>query len=589
MDQIEEIRSKVDIVQLISEYLPLQKSGRNFKAICPFHAEKTPSMMVSPERQIFKCFGCQKGGSAFNFLMEMEGMEFGEALRALAKRTGVKLDSYRPTSGEAEKDKLYEINHLAGEFYHYLLLSHPSGKRALTYLLERGIKKESLEVFKIGYAPAMWDGLQKFLVGKKGYKIEDLMRIGLAVGQSNYRDFFRDRVIFPLKDHRGNVVGFAGRVIGAWHEEEARQTGPKYINTPESVLYHKSDLLFGLEVTRGEIKTQNEAVVVEGELDLVSSYQAGLKNVVAIKGSALTEAQCRLLKRFCENLTLALDRDIAGDQAARRGIKVADNLGLATKIARIPEGKDPDELARKNPQLLLKTIKEALPVYDFLFESAFSRFDAREAEGKRKIGQELILTIKEIADEIMKNHYLRLLSKRLGVTEESIERQMNKTENQKELSSEGPGARLVKPRRELLEERLLGLTIQAMGEKLVITPKIKKVIASTSYKRLVGLLGDFSGKGKFSSEKFAESIPIELVEIFNNFYLNDFGRQLTDKRWVENETEKILREIEEVDLREKIKKMSVEIERLEREGTEKEVESVKKQFSELCRKLGKVA
>ncbi len=303
MDQIEEIRSKIDLVAFISETVPLKKAGRNFKGLCPFHTEKTPSFIVSPERQIWKCFGCQKGGDAFGFLMEIERIEFGEALRILAKKTGVVLQSYRPSQSESEKDKLYQINHLAAEFFHYLLLNHRAGKKALNYILQRGISKQSLEKFKLGYAPAMWDGLQGFLVGKKGYKAEDLEKAGLIIKRAGeqesrkvegYYDRFRDRLMFPLSDHRGNVVGFAGRVL----DPEVKEA--KYVNTPETAVYHKSDLLFPLDVTKEEIKKENCAMVVEGELDAISSYQVGLKNVVAIKGSALSEEQSRLLKRFCE-------------------------------------------------------------------------------------------------------------------------------------------------------------------------------------------------------------------------------------------------------------------------------------------------
>jgi len=593
MDQIEEVRSKIDIVQLISEYLPLQKSGRNFKALCPFHSEKAPSFMVSPERQIFKCFGCGAGGDVFGFLMRMERMEFGEALRTLAKRAGVVLTSYRPTTDEAEKEKFYKINHLTSEFYHYLLISHPVGQKALSYLLNRGIKKESIELFKLGFAPALWEGLQKFLVGKRGYRDEDLLKLGLIVKQtSGFRDFFRDRIIFPLKDNRGNVVGFAGRVIGVWQEEQAAKIGPKYINTPESPLYHKSDLLYGLETTKNAIKSKNEAVVVEGELDLISSYQAGVENVVAIKGSALTETQCRLLKRFCENLILALDTDIAGDQAARRGIKTADSYGLAVKVAKIPEGKDPDELARKNPQLLRKTISEAIGVYDFLIESAFGRYNTQEAEGKKKIGQEILPVLAEIGNEIVKDYYIHLLANRLEVTGESILRQMAKVEVPVgETPRAVPGAEkpATKLRREILEEYLFALLFQDSQPESLLAPEVKRLVSVPALRRIVEHLEKyFAGKTKkFTSEKFAKSLPNELLEIFNNFYLVDLDKQISDKAWFGREKEKTFNNLEEIDLREKIKNLSAEIKKLEKEG--KETNEAKRRFSLLCRRLGRLA
>ncbi|MDZ4210018.1 MAG: DNA primase, partial [Candidatus Curtissbacteria bacterium] len=431
MDQIEEVRSKIDIVQVISEYITLQKAGSNFKAVCPFHAEKTPSLIVSPERQIFKCFGCGKGGSVFNFLMEMEGMDFGEALKVLAKRAGVTLLSYRPNAHESERERLYQINHLASEFYHFLLLSHPSGKKALDYLLGRGINKESMEVFKLGYAPPLWDGLIKFLIDKRGYKTEELLKLGLILrSQNGFRDFFRDRLVFPLRDHRGNTVGFTGRVLGTWESK----LGPKYLNTHETELYHKGDLLYGLESTKQAIKSENQAIAVEGQMDLISSYQAGVQNVIAVSGSALTESQSRLLKRFCETLVLAFDVDLAGDQAARRGIKTAENSGFTLKIAQVPQGKDPDDLIRQNPKEWKRVVNEAIGVYDFLLDSSFARFKEQGAEGKKKIGQEVIPVLSQINDEIVKDHYIRKLAQKLQVGEDSIHKQMEKTEGGKTIS-----------------------------------------------------------------------------------------------------------------------------------------------------------
>ena len=248
MDQIEEVRRKVDIVDLVSESVTLKKSGRNFKANCPFHEEKTPSFMVSQERQIWKCFGCNLGGDIYGWLIEREGMEFGEALRTLADKAGVKLKSYKPTKEQQMKDKLLEINHLASEYYHYLLTSHKAGKRALEYLLKRGITKSSIKTFKLGFAVDEWEGLINFLVKKKGYKINELEMAGLAIrGQRGFYDRFRNRIMFPLFDHRNRVVGFAGRV----YVKEQKQA--KYVNTPETELYHKSSVLYGLEKTKEAI------------------------------------------------------------------------------------------------------------------------------------------------------------------------------------------------------------------------------------------------------------------------------------------------------------------------------------------------
>ncbi|MGB9706493.1 MAG: DNA primase, partial [Microgenomates group bacterium] len=498
-DQIEEIKRKIDIVQFINSYVPLKKSGRNFKALCPFHSETAPSFIVSPERQIWHCFGaCNEGGDIFKFLMKIENIDFGEALRELAKRAGVKLTSYRPSEGERQKQLLYEINHLAAEFYHYLLLNHPAGKKALNYILGRGIKRESLEKFKLGYAPNMWDGLQRFLVGKKGYKVEDLERAGLViesqkskVKSQSYYDRFRHRLMFPLKDHRGNICGFAGRVL----DPEAKEA--KYINTPETLIYHKSDLLYGLFENKEEIKKADGVILVEGELDAISSWQAGVKNVVAIKGSALTPRQVQLLSRFTKNIVFALDSDIAGDAAARRGIEIADEAGMAIRVVEIKGGKDPDEVAQKNPDLWQRLVKQAVPVYDYFLDSAFSRFGGKTAEEKRKIGQELIPVLAKISNKIVQAHYIQELARRLGVDEEAIGAEIAKFSVSQVSTLPQPEKEIIsKNRQEVLEEHLLALGFQSEKWQWLRKRRVLSLVKTPRFLRILEVLGDYLKKYK---------------------------------------------------------------------------------------------
>ncbi|MCJ7827973.1 DNA primase, partial [Patescibacteria group bacterium] len=423
MDQLDEIRQKVDIAEFIGEYTPLKKAGRNLKAPCPFHSENKPSFMVSPERQIFKCFGCGVGGDIFKFLMLIEGLEFGEAVRKLAERAGVALKKYRVSPEEEKKKKYFEVNDLATEYYHYLLTQHPAGKKALDYILGRGITLKSLQEFKIGFAPLMWDGVQKYLVDKKKYSPQILEQAGLALpnNRGGYYDRFRGRLMFPLRDYQGNICGFAGRVIPPASDDQA-----KYINSSETPVYQKSRLLYGLSLTRGQIRKQDQAVVVEGELDLISSYQAGVFNVVAIKGSALTEGQLILLKRYTKNLALALDADFAGNKAAQRGIELADKMGFAIKVVEVKGGKDPDEAAQKDPKGWCAQIKKAVSVYDYLFHFAFSSYDERSAEGKRQIGQFLVPILAKMTDGIVRGHYISLLAQRLRIREEAVVAEVEK-------------------------------------------------------------------------------------------------------------------------------------------------------------------
>src|SRR3990167_5278760 len=307
-DQVDEVKQKIDIVSLIGEYVQLKKAGRNYRALCPFHSEKTPSFMVSPELQIYKCFGCGESGDAFSFLEKYEGMDFGEALRFLADRAGIKLVALRPGE-QGEKERLYEINNLASRFYHYILVGHPAGKQAYNYLTrERGLKAGTIETFQVGFSPDVPGAIRKFLVEKKKFADRELEKAGLSVLGRAAIDRFRGRITFPLLDHRGNIVGFAGRTMPGAKTELA-----KYINSPETPIYHKSRVLYGLNLAKTRIKEKKTAIVVEGELDMISSWQAGVENTVAIKGSAFTEEQLRLLTRFCQKVILALDTDFAGD------------------------------------------------------------------------------------------------------------------------------------------------------------------------------------------------------------------------------------------------------------------------------------
>lgn len=541
MDQIEEVRSKVDIVELINEYLPLKKSGRSFRALCPFHSETKPSFFVSPELQIYKCFGCGKSGSVFNFLIETEGMTFGEALRFLAKRVGVKLKPYQSTGKEKQRQQLWEINHLASEFYHYLLTKHRVGKKALWYTkTKRKISDKSIERFKLGYAPEMWDGLIQFLKVKKGYKIEDLEKAGLVIKSQNYYDRFRDRIVFPLHDHRGNVCGFAGRVV------EEKEDVPKYINTPETPVYHKSNFLYALETTRGEIKKKNLAVVVEGEIDAISSYQAGVRHVVAIKGSALTSEQVRLLKRFGENIALALDFDIAGDEAAKRGIEMADKAGLNIRMIRPLFGKDPDECVRKSAKLWRDSVKKAIPIWDFYLGSAFERYKGETAEEKKKIGEELVPIFAKITNEIVKAHYVKVLAKRLGVDEEVVIREMVKVK--REPVTTGYVGKTTdypeKSRREVLEEYLVALVLRR--EKPVdIKVKIRTLAVKKIWEKIK------KKKKKFSLKAFWRSLPEELKETFSRLYLRELG-----KINIKMEIEKTVKELKRLELKEKLKELA---------------------------------
>src|SRR3990167_1911470 len=343
-NQLEEIKQKVDIISLVSEYVPLKKAGRNYKSLCPFHSEKTPSFMVSPDRQIYKCFGCNEGGDVFEFVKKIEGLEFGEVVKKLAARSGVQLKEYASQLDDKRKATIFSINQMASELYNYLLTRHKAGKAALDYLHARKISDSSIKDFQLGYAPEKGDIAVSFLL-KKGF---DSNGITLAGHSSNYSggkllDRFRGRVMFPIKDTQGRTLGFSGRALGSRE--------PKYLNSPDTLVFNKSKSLYGIDLAKTEIGKQKTAILVEGNLDVISSHQAGVKNTVAPLGTALTEKQVEILRRFSDKLIISFDTDFAGHAAAKRGIELAEEAGFSVKVADLGEGKDPDEIIRKDPSI----------------------------------------------------------------------------------------------------------------------------------------------------------------------------------------------------------------------------------------------
>ncbi|MCG2691601.1 DNA primase, partial [Microgenomates group bacterium] len=561
------------------------KAGRNFKGLCPFHDEKTPSFIVSPERQIFKCFGCQTAGDCYGWVMKREGMEFGEALRFLAQKAGVELKDFRPSGDQKIKERLLEVNHLASEFYHYLLTQHLLGKPALEYLLKRGITKDSIRLFKLGYSVNQWQGLTDYLTKKKGYKLNELEQAGLAIkgNGGRYYDRFRGRIMFPLFDHRGRVVGFAGRVL----DPEAKEA--KYINSPETVLYHKSLILYGLEITKEAIKKANRAIVVEGELDAISSYQAGVKNVAAIKGSALTEGQIELLKRFCENVSLALDSDSAGEAASRRGIELAEKLGLSVRIIRVKSGKDPDECAQKSARLWKDSVKEAVAIYDFLIEAGVKQYGVKTVEGKRKLSQEMAGVLAKVENEVIKAHYMKKLAKVLEVEEEAVRMEVEKKEKvgQVENVEKVAKAEQGKTRQERLEEYLLALILQADKEMKKFVSLVKpEEWGETVIKKILEQLQQWFKKDKeWEINKFVRSLTEELVAQVDAAYLLDLGRLTEDRDRLEREIEKTLLDIKRLNIKQKLERLAKEINQAEKEKDRVKLSKLQKEFREMAKSL----
>lgn len=576
MSDVDEIKSRLNIVDIIGERVVLKKAGRNFKGLCPFHTEKTPSFIVSPDRQTFHCFGCGKGGDILTFVMEFDHIDFTEALETLAERAGVKLERHPGDTPEAKlKQKILEVNHLASEYYHYLLTKHKVGESARDYLKHRGVTDKSIKTFALGYSANDWEGLLGFLK-KKNYDEKLLETAGLVIrGNRGFYDRFRGRVMFTLKDHRGNVVGFSGRVLDPTAKEA------KYINTSETPVYIKGKVLYALDVTKDAIQKANEAILMEGELDVISSFQAGIPNVVAIKGSAVTEDHCRLLRRFTERLVFALDSDLAGDAAARRGIEIADKLGFDMRVATMPSGKDPDEAARVNPGSLKKALKDSTPMYDYFLASALSRYDVNVAFGKRKVSEEFIPVLAKIDNPIVQGHYVRKLADSLGVSEEIVEEGIGKFKSVGESAfrkkENEQGEKSTKSRLENAELYALSLLLQGKTHELFeefIRELPIRDFQHLPVRRLLENVEKFlEGHRIFLAKDFADLLPHELIPAFDEAFLLDISGFLDDEERFTREWDKAIREVKKMHIRhlmqntpdmEKLKKLTEELAALEK-------------------------
>jgi len=441
---VDEIKQRLDIVDVVSAYVPLKKAGRNFKGLCPFHSEKTPSFVVFPETQNWHCFGaCGTGGDVFSFVMRRENMDFREALRYLAKRAGVSLAPPSPEAAkkEDERERLRRINAEAAQYYHRLLRESDEGARARDYLQQRGMEDRTVQAFQLGYSLDRWDGLSRYLTGK-GYSEADLLAAGLVSSRETggIYDRFRGRLIIPIRDIRGQVVGFGARIL--------RGEGPKYINSPQTLLFDKGSILYGIDLAKDAIRRADLIVIVEGYMDVLMAHQHGISNVVASMGTALTEKQFRTFKRFTKRLVLALDADVAGDQATLRGLDVAqevmdhrtvpvpsargriryeEQLDAEILILTLPDELDPDEVIRADPLEWKRLVEEALPLMEYYFKALLAGLDLSVATEKSEAANRLLPIIAEISSPVEQAHYLQRLARLLRVDERTLLWQMRKT------------------------------------------------------------------------------------------------------------------------------------------------------------------
>ncbi len=475
MSDVDEIKQRIDIVDLVSQHVALKRAGRGFMANCPFHQERTPSFHVDPARQTWHCFGaCGTGGDIFSFLMRKEGIDFPEAKRLLAEQAGVATHQRRDPQEDARRGRLFDVNEAAAAFFAAALAAHDGphargAQAARDYVAERHLSAHSVERFQLGYAPNSWDALVNHLQSN-GFTAQDALAAGLAVERDRGAyDRFRHRLMFPIRDDRGRVAGFGGRLLPG----EALGAGdvqPKYVNTSQSAVFDKSGILYGLDRAKDAIRNEGCAVIVEGYMDAIAAHEHGFANVVASMGTALTEKQVALLKRHTRNIVLALDADAAGSEATLRGVRVVadavdhesvpvpnwrgvirqqDALAADIRVLTMPQGRDPDEVIREAPERWPHLVHNAKPVLDYLFDAISSRHDLTQPRERAAVAAELLPLVAAVSDRIVQSHYLQQLARIAQVGEETLRLDMRAPAKKQQSRDAAPAA----PRQEGVRDR----------------------------------------------------------------------------------------------------------------------------------------
>jgi len=623
MSDIDEIKSRLNIVDVLGEYIRLERAGANYRANCPFHNEKSPSFMVSEEKQIWHCFGCQKGGDIFGFVMEIEGLEFREALKTLAEKAGVELQRVNPRQTE-QKNKTLDILEMATKFYQAHLLQTSAGKKIINYLHERGLSDESIKEFRLGYAPDGWKNTMSFLVNK-GYSVSEIEKTGLLVkkdntqipnskfqipndlstgqtgipnsndqinstnqklpastrgddrlstqgGQTtNHYDRFRNRIMFPVADTNSKVVGYSARVAPGGDESQA-----KYVNTPETEVYHKSKILYGINKAKGEIRQAGAVLLVEGNMDVIAAHQVGLKNTVAVSGTALTQEHLNIIKRYTDNIKMCFDMDNAGELATKKSIKLCFGKGVSVHVVQLLSGKDAADLAKNNPEALKESVEKAKSAMEYFFMNIFAKYDKEKVEDKKIITEELLEMIGYLANDIEKSHWLKKLAVELDVPENILTDMLKKTslrdrveKTSRHLSSENkifaPSGKV-----ETLIKNLIGLA-------LVYNDVWKEIVEDEDLSFLPkdSLLNTMIERGRefgFSFDELIKKIesPVDRAEAENIYVASRYQIGL------DNSPEEIILEKPNLEAKNRLQKIRYEINKDKLDKISKDLDIAKK-------------
>lgn len=589
-DNTEEIKQRIDIADLVQEYIKLTPAGvNNFKANCPFHNEKTPSFMVSKDKQIWHCFGCGEGGDIFSWVQKMEGIDFPEALRILAKKANVELQWHQPELSNA-KTKLLDICKATSAYWHELLLKDEQAKFVRDYLEERQIQGETILVWQLGWARESWDDLLNYLK-EKGFKEQEIFDAGLIIKsekKNGYYDRFRNRLTFPIMNHHGQIVGFTARTMA---DEDA-----KYINTPQTVIYNKSNILYGLEKAKSTIRKQKYTILVEGNMDVIAVWQAGTQNVVGVSGTALTLEQVNLLKRYSTNVMIAFDADAAGQKASLRGLDIAWQQGLNVKVIKLKAGKDPDECIKQDKQLWLQSIKEAVNIIDYYFDITIADLDLSRSDHKKKAAISLLPVIARLPDAIERTHYLQKLADLLKISVNILEDKINnldkKVERRVEKSVETAGPLIKRHPLELLTRRILAILLW-MPDKiaLAVDDLLPEELSDEQYQAIYKELIIHYNKGELDDLELdkarlqIESIFLDKKDILDKvntlslLAVKDF-QEITVKE-ISHELELLITRLKEENKKNKRNELSEELNQAEAGGDQKRVDELLQDLNNL--------
>jgi DNA primase len=592
----EEIKNKLDIKDVIGQYVKLQKAGANYRALCPFHKEKTPSFFVSPSRQIWHCFGCGEGGDIFSFLMKIENIEFKEALKILAQKAGVKL-AYENPQIRSEKQRLVDINKKAAEFFEENLWKN---KEVIDYLIKRGLKEETIKEFHLGWASDEWRSLSAFLI-KKGFNSKDIVASGLSISKNaDIYDRFRSRIMFPIEDYSENIVGFTGRIFQGKAPlktiMDIEKIG-KYINSPQTLIFDKSKILYGLSKSKNYLRSEGNTLLVEGQTDFLSAWQSGIKNIVATSGTALTSYQLKILKRYNDTLVLGFDMDEAGEKAAERSIELALSKEFNVKILRLPEGKDlADYLVNEeNKKNIKDLINNAEAIMDFYFARAQNVGDKTNIDGKKAIASYFLPKVKKLINVLDKSFWINKLSRFINIPEQSLEDELNRLS--KEVDRENAideNESLYQFPASQLQSRINGIA-QRIISFLIKTPSLKKEVFEyeeyfpEDFQKILEVIKNISSKKDLNIENLKKvNLPESLINQINQLALRaDYETELLEKFQVslEDEFKKELRELKKESTKKRLEKIEREIQLAEKNGDKKILKDLITEFNELSKKL----